>query len=150
MKEQISVKPTNQSSKIINYFIWGSIGAAIIYLLYRRTDAYKQNKLDKIFKQYPAWGKDQTKTTPLKRIWTTFKAYKADGNLEFEAWLVFYNEGTVKIYTKGNKEELILKGTYDNPKSIKVEKGYKAGKSFKGSTINDMLTKIFEQKITGV
>ena len=151
MKEQISVKPNSKSSKIINYLIWGSIGAAVIYLLYRRTDAYKQRKLDKIVKQYPGWeANNNKKTTPIFMYAKNFTAYKQDGSKDFEAWLIFYNTGIVKIFTRSNPEVLILKGTYNSAKSIKVEKGYKAGKSFSGSTINDMLTKIFEQKITGI
>lgn len=151
MKEQISVKPNNQSAKIINYLIYGSIGAAVIYLLYRRTDAYKQRKLNSLVKQYPGWEiNNNKKTTPIFMYAKSFIAYKQDGSKDFEAWLIFYNTGVVKIYTRGTKEELILQGTYDNAKSIKVVKGYKESKSFKGSTINDMLTKVFEQKITGI
>jgi hypothetical protein len=150
MKE-ISVKPNNQSAKIINYVIWGGVIATIVYLLYRRTDAFKQSRLNNLVKQYPGWEVNNgKKTTPVFMYAKPFKAYKADGSLEFEAWLIFYNTGVVKIYTRGKKEELILQGTYDSAKSIKVDKGFKVGKSFKGSTINDMLTKIFEQKITGI
>ena len=150
--KQLSMQPTkNKSAKIINMVIWGGVVAGVIYLLYRRTDAYKQRKLDNLVKQYPGWEiNNGKKSTPTFMYAKPFKALKADGNLDFEAWLIFYNTGVVKIFTRGQKEELILQGTYDSAKSIKVTKGFKIGKSFKGSTINDMLTKIFEQKITGI
>ena len=150
--KQLSIQPTkNKSAKIINMVIWGGVVAGVIYLLYRRTDAYKQRKLDNLVKQYPGWEiNNGKKSTPTFMYAKPFKAFKADGNLDFEAWLIFYNTGVVKIFTRGQKEELILQGTYDSAKSIKVTKGFKIGKSFKGSTINDMLTKIFEQKITGI
>ena len=150
MKE-ISVKPNNQSAKVINYVIIAGIIGTIIYLLYRRTDAFKQSRLNNLVKQYPGWEVNNgKKTTPVSMYAKNFTAFKADGSKDFEAWLIFYNIGTVKIFTRANPEVLILEGTYDSAKSIKVVEGFKAGKSFKGSTINDMLTKVFEQKITGI
>ena len=54
--KQLSMQPTkNKSAKIINMVIWGGVVAGVIYLLYRRTDAYKQRKLDNLVKQYPGW-----------------------------------------------------------------------------------------------
>ena len=111
--KQLSMQPTkNKSAKIINMVIWGGVVAGVIYLLYRRTDAYKQRKLDNLVKQYPGWEiNNGKKSTPTFMYAKPFKAFKADGNLDFEAWLIFYNTGVVKIFTRGQKEELILKLT---------------------------------------
>jgi hypothetical protein len=136
---------------IFNYIIWGTVIGGVAYYFYTKSDGYKQAKLDKLVKQYPGWeANNNKKTTPIYMYAKSFKAYKPNGDLDFEAWLIYYNTGVVKIFTRGQKEQLILQGTYSNALNIKVDKGYAKGKSFKGKNINDLLTKIFDQKITGI
>ena len=80
----------------------------------------------------------------------SFKALKSDGSLDFEYWLIYYNTGIVKIYLRGKDEKFILEGTWPNDTTIKITKGYKAGQTVKGKKINEILSKIFDQKITNI
>jgi hypothetical protein len=143
------MKQTN--TNILNYIIWGGVIAGVGYYFYTKTKAYKQAKLNKIVKQYPGWEiNNNKKTTPVFMYAKPFKAFKPNGDLDFEAWLIYYNTVILKIYTRGQKEEKILEATYKNALDISVTSGYGKGKSFKGKNLNDLLSKIFEQKITGI
>lgn len=146
MKNQI------KSTKTLNYVIWGSVIFAGLYLLYRRTDLYKQRKLNSFAKKYPGWIINDNKKTasPFKMYQKSFKALKSDGSLDFEYWLVYYNNGIVRIYLRGKDVKFILEGTWPNDTTIKITKGYKEGQTVKGKTINEMLSKIFDQKITDI
>ena len=140
-----------KTTKTINYIIWGSVILGVIYLLYRRSDKYKQDKLNSFAKKYPGWEINNKKnTTPIEMYAKSFKALKGDGSLDFEYWLIYYNTGIVKIYLRGKDEKFILEGTWPNDTTIKITKGYKVGQTVKGKTLNEMLSKIFDQKITNI
>ena len=139
------------STKTLNYVIWGSVILGGLYLLYRRIGVYKQSKLNSFAKKYPGWEINNKKnTTPIEMYAKNFKTLKADNSFDLEYWLIYYNTGIVKIYTRANPEVQVLEGNWPNDTTIKITSGYKSGQTIKGSTINEMLSKIFGQTITGI
>ena len=139
-----------KSTKTLNYVILGSVILAGLYLLYRRSGFYKQSKLNSFAKKYPGWEINNKKDTlPITMYAKNFKATSADGSL-IEYWLIYYNNGEVRVYTRANPEVQVLEGTWPNDTTIKVTDGIKSGQTIKGKTINEMLSKIFGQTITGI
>ena len=139
-----------KGTKTLNYVIWGSVILAGLYLLYRRSGVYKQRKLNSLAKKYPEWENNTKKGTfPIQAYAKNFKATSANGSF-IEYWLIYYNDGEVRVYTRSNPEKLISSGTWPNETTMKITEGLKSGQTIKGKTINEMLSKIFGQTITGI
>ena len=139
-----------KSTKTLSYVIWGSVILGGLYLLYRRSGVYIQRKLNSFVKKYPGWEINNTeKTLPIYMYAKNFIATSADKSF-IEYWLIYYNTGEVRVYTRGTPEKLISSGTWPNDTTMKITNGLKSGQTIKGKTINDMLHKLFQETITGI
>jgi hypothetical protein len=143
------------NKKLINYGIWVAIlgaGAFLLYKRYRRTKAGQQRNLEAIIKKYPNWELNNNKKDGqapqmyAKNFWTL----KDDGSKEKELWLIFYNDGVWRIYTRAIPEVYVSGGIYVTPNRLEVTKGYNEGMKANGNTLEKVVSEILKQKVTGL
>jgi hypothetical protein len=143
------------NKKLLNYGIWATVIGAGLYLLYRRnrnSEAMQQKNLETIVKRYPNWelnnGKKDGQAPQMyaKNFW----AVKEDGSNDKELWLIFYNNGEWRIYTRATPEVLVSSGTFTTDNKLEVTEGYNKGFVAKGGSLDKVVEKILKQKVTGL
>lgn len=138
-------------TKLLNYAVWAVLIGGAGYFLFTRTKAYKQLKLNRLVKKYPGWEINNKKGgTPIYMYAKNFWALNEDGSKDIEYWLIYYNTGVFRIYTRGGKEIYVAGGKYLTPTTFKITKGFKANTIVSGKSISDTVSKILEQKIVNL
>lgn len=143
------------NKKLLNYGIWATVIGAGLYLLYRRyrnSEAMEQKNLEILIKRYPNWELNNNKKDGQppymysKNFWTV----KDDGTKDKELWLIFYNDGVWRIYTRTTPEVYVSGGTFATDNRLEVTKGYNEGFVAKGGSLDKVVSKILKQKVTGL
>lgn len=143
------------NKKLLNYGIWATVIGAGLYLLYKRyrnSKAAEQKNLEILIKRYPNWELNNNKKDgqPPNMYAKNFWTVKEDGTKDKELWLIFYNDGVWRIYTRATPEVYVSGGVYTTDNRLEVTKGYNEGFVAKGGSLDKIVEKILKQKVTGL
>ena len=149
-----------QPNKTLNYAIWATVIGGALYLLYRKfgkggdgagrkfLGVNKTWTIDEIAKKYPNWKRTKTADGTGEYYAKNFWTLNADGSKFKEMWLIFYSNGTWKIYTRATPEVYVSGGDFSKPTSLEVTDGFNKGNKFSSNNLAQTVSNVLNQKVS--
>lgn len=150
-----------ESNKLINYAIWATVIGGVLFFVYKkfgssgdsnsRTSRSKTGgswTIDEIGKKYPNWERKASSSGNGEYYAKNFWTLNADGTKFKEMWLIFYSNGTWKIYTRSTPENFVSGGNFTRPTALEVTDGYNKGNTFKTNSLANSVSKVLNQGVS--